>query len=102
MSINGRITGMIDGLAISIGLHVDYDKECPVTLKYFNVTQFGNIKINLTGIGPMNSMTSKLLSWLTNWWGDTIVNMIEVNVKKTIEELLSTYVCINYITTMLI
>lgn len=101
MSISGWITGGTDGLAASISLIVDYQKKCPVTLEYLKVTELGDIKIKMTGLGPINSATSRILSWLTNMWRKNLVSLIEVNVKNAIEKQLSKHACISYFTMML-
>ncbi|XP_014486902.1 PREDICTED: uncharacterized protein LOC106750817 [Dinoponera quadriceps] len=93
LALNGEITGTIDGLALSITAVIDYDKDCPLRLKHFKVTRFGDIKVKMTGLGAINSVTSKILSWLTNMWRKNIANLIEVNVKQNIEVQLNEKVC---------
>ncbi|EFN76406.1 uncharacterized protein LOC105190555 isoform X2 [Harpegnathos saltator] len=99
MRLNGKVTGSIDGLALTLSVVIDYDKECPIMLEYIKVTKVGDIKIKMTGLGLINSVTSKILSWLTNMWRKNIVSLVEVNVKNAINKHLRDYICTEFIST---
>lgn len=88
MSLNGELTGTINGISLAISIVADYDKACPLTMEYIKVTKIGDIQIDMTGLG-INSVTSKILSWLTNMWRENIVSLVEVTAKQTIDQLLS-------------
>lgn len=97
MNLHGHVTGSVDGLALAISVEVDYNKKCPLSLDYMKVTEIGNINIEMTGLGPINGITSKILSWLSNMWRNKIVSLVEVNVKHIIDELLNDVVCETYL-----
>lgn len=50
----------------------------------------------MTGLGPLNTLTSKVLTWLTRMWQDKIVKIVEVNVRNIAEKQLSEFLCKNY------
>jgi len=94
ITISGNILGIIDGLTITIKLVIDYDKKtCDVNLKYIKMTKLGKINLKMTGLGPLNSSTSKILTWLVRIWEDKIVKAVEVNVKNIAEEQLNEFIC---------
>jgi len=57
------------------------------------VTKLGKIKLKMTGLSPIDSLTSKILTWLTRMWQDKIVEAIEDNVKNVVEKQLSEFIC---------
>jgi len=57
------------------------------------VTKLGKIKLKMTGLGLINSLTSEILTWLTRMWQDKIVEAIEDNIKNVVEKQLSEFIC---------
>ncbi|XP_011870197.1 PREDICTED: uncharacterized protein LOC105563308 [Vollenhovia emeryi] len=95
ITVSGNILGTVNGLAIAAKLIIDYDKTCGINLEYVKVTKLGEIKLEMTGLGPLNSLTSKVLTWLTRMWKDRIVKAVEVNARNIAEEQLSEFICKN-------
>ncbi|KAL6265518.1 hypothetical protein P5V15_002313 [Pogonomyrmex californicus] len=93
ITVDGNILGTVDGLAIAAKLVINYDKTCGVNLEYIKVTELGKIKLKMTGLGPFNSLTSKILTWLTRMLQDKIVHTVEVNVRDVAEKQLSEFIC---------
>lgn len=60
------------------------------------MTELGKINLKMTGLGPLNTLTSKVLTWLTRMWQDKIVKIVEVNVRNIAEKQLSEFLCKNY------
>lgn len=67
-----------------------------MNLEYVKVTELGKINLKMTGLGPLNTLTSKVLTWLTRMWQDKIVKIVEVNVRNIAEKQLSEFLCKNY------
>ncbi|XP_036148710.1 uncharacterized protein LOC105828770 isoform X2 [Monomorium pharaonis] len=95
ITLRGNILGTIDELAIATKVIINYDKTCDVKLEYVKVTKVGKINLKMTGLGPLNYLTSKILTWLTSRWQNRIVKIVEVNVKNIAEEQLSEFTCKN-------
>ncbi|XP_024874551.1 uncharacterized protein LOC112456324 [Temnothorax curvispinosus] len=90
-TISGNILGTVDGLAMTARLVINYDKTCGVNLEYVKV-EFGKINLEMTGLGPLNSLASTIFTWLTEKWQDKIVKNIEINVKNIAEEQLTEFI----------
>lgn len=60
------------------------------------MTELGKINLKMTGLGPLNSLTSKILTWLTRMWQEKIVKTIEVNVRDIAQKQLNEFICQNY------
>lgn len=93
VAVDGKILGIIEGLALAASITIDYNQTCVVNLEYIKVTELGTVKIQMTGLGPLNSLTSTLLSWLTKKWQNDIIGLVQVNLKNIIEKELSDYIC---------
>ncbi|XP_071575217.1 uncharacterized protein [Temnothorax nylanderi] len=94
ITVSGNILGTVDGLAIRARLVIDYDKTCGVNLEYVKVTEFGKLNLEMTGLGPLNSLASTVFTGLTEKiWQDEIVKTIEVNVRNIAEKQLSEFIC---------
>lgn len=63
---------------------------------YIKVTEFGEIDLEMTGLGLLNNFTSKILTWLTTMWKNKIIKTIEYNMRDIIEEQLRKYICESY------
>lgn len=94
VTINGKLSGSIDGAALKARIAVDYNlKPCVVSLEYLNVTEFGRMTVNLTGLGALNDVSSKIINWITKTWRDSVIQSLETQMRATIESQLSAIDC---------
>lgn len=93
MGISGKIVGTVEGLALSLKVTVSCDETCVVHFDHAKVTQFGKLKLEMTGLGPLNHLTSNFLSWMTQLWQGTIAKLIESNVKHVAQEQIKIHIC---------
>lgn len=64
---------------------VDWKKR-RMTLEDLQITQVGKIKIHITGLGPLNFVASRLISWITLRSKETIILNIQKSLRERIEE----------------
>lgn len=95
INVNGKILGTVKGLAMAARVIIYYDETCDVNLEYIKVTELGKINFKITGLGPLNSFTSTILTWLTRMWQYRIIKVVEINMKDIAEKQLNNYLC-NY------
>jgi len=93
---SGKILGSIDGLAMDVKVIIYYDEMCNIKLEYLTITELGKINFKITGLGPLSSLTSTILNWLTKMWRHKMIQAVEVNVKDIAEKHLNDYICSNY------
>lgn len=96
VKVSGKILGSVEGLAMMAKMIINYEEMCNIKLEYVKITKLGKIDFKATGLGPLNSLTSSLVTWLTTMWQNRIIKVIEINVKNIAEKLLNDYVCNNY------
>lgn len=95
--MNGLVSAAIDGVAISAAVGIDYNqKPCRTILESLRVSQVGKIKVKLTGLGPLNKLGSKLITWITKKWQDEIVLKVEDQLAELIVQNLDRFECEKY------
>lgn len=94
IKVNGKMSGDINGMALDARVAADYTQTpCVMSLEDLQVTEFGKMKIHVTGLSPLNSLVSSLLNWVTEKWRDDIVRTIEKRLRKSVDSRLATFNC---------
>ncbi|XP_012277995.1 uncharacterized protein LOC105698373 [Orussus abietinus] len=97
LKVNGQISGTVAGTAIHVTVIVDYNQNpCVTTLDTLKVTEFGKAKINITGLGPLNWLTSKLLNYVAKTWREDVIKSIESKLRNTVTKQLNKFNCEKY------
>lgn len=97
MKVSGKMTGDVDGVALRAKVSVDYQwKPCKAMLEELEVTEFGKLKINVTGMGPLNSWVSSLINWVSKKWRDEILHEVQKKLKKILTHQLDKFQCEKY------
>ncbi|XP_058806378.1 uncharacterized protein LOC131672881 [Phymastichus coffea] len=97
IKVNGQLSATIDGVSISAVVGIDYNrKPCRTVLESLRVSELGKIKVKLTGLGPLNKLLSKLITWITKKWQDEIVGKIEEKLSELVIHNLDKFQCEKY------
>ena len=92
------MSAKIDGIAIDAKISVDYNQyPCKSTLEELKISEFGKMKIKVTGFGPLNSLASTIMTWITTKWQAAIAKSIETRIKEVLNHQLEAFDCEKYI-----
>ncbi|XP_033212304.1 uncharacterized protein LOC117169904 [Belonocnema kinseyi] len=87
VEVKGKLVADIDGFAISSKITVDYGRHpCKTRLEKFQISEFGNIKITVHGLGALDDLTSHFMTWVTKNWKQNISKLIEKKGKMRLQE----------------
>jgi hypothetical protein len=94
---HGKISGIIGKNSILLNATVTLDgHECSMTLNELVLNQFGGLNLNVTGLGPLNWLLSKISTWLLQHFKSEIKGKIESTLREEITEKLSHFDCLEY------
>ncbi|XP_014238201.1 uncharacterized protein LOC106659934 [Trichogramma pretiosum] len=94
IKVNGKLSADVEDAAITATASVDYNqKPCRVQLSDLRVSNVGKVKVKLTGLGPLNKLLSKLVSWITKKWTSEIVSLVEDKLRIIVAEHLNNFDC---------
>ncbi|XP_003424265.1 uncharacterized protein LOC100679065 [Nasonia vitripennis] len=94
IKVNGKLSASVDGVALAATVGVDYNqKPCRAVLDSLRVSQLGKVKVKLTGLGPLNKLLSKLVTWITKKWQDDIVKVVEKKLMDIVVKNLDKFNC---------
>ncbi|XP_043279275.1 uncharacterized protein [Venturia canescens] len=91
----GSVTGFVGGVALAIQVSANYDqKPCVATLDHIKVTRFGDIHINITGLGrSLEWLASTFSNWITSRWHKNIKVALETKIHALVQSKLSSFNC---------
>ncbi|XP_058806383.1 uncharacterized protein LOC131672882 [Phymastichus coffea] len=96
LSVSGHISVIIDGLSLTTSIVVDFSRvPCRIILQELQVENLGKMKINMTGLGPLNGLLSRFATWITKKWKEKIVVAVENKMRKVVQQHLSKFTCEN-------
>ncbi|OXU29030.1 hypothetical protein TSAR_008269 [Trichomalopsis sarcophagae] len=94
IKVNGKLSASVDGVSLAATVGVDYNqKPCRAVLDSLRVSQLGKVKVKLTGLGPLNNLLSKLVTWITKKWQDDIVKVVEKKLMDIVVKNLDKFNC---------
>jgi hypothetical protein len=94
----GKISGIIGNNSILLNATVTLaDKKCTMTLNELVLDQFGGLHLNVTGLGPLNWLVSKISTWILQHFNSEIKGKIESTLREEIIEKLSHFDCRGYL-----
>lgn len=80
-----------------ISVAVDYNqKPCKAILQDLRLTKLGKIKIKMTGLGPLNSLVSKMVTWISTKRKEELITKVESQVKDIVKKHLTKFNCEKY------
>ena len=95
--MSGKMSADVNGIAIDSKVAVDYNQHpCKAELEYFKISEFGKVKVKVTGLGPLNSLASSLVTWVTKKWHTDIAKLIEEKVSGIIKNQIQNFNCEKY------
>lgn len=95
---HGKIRGIIGQNSILLNATVTMaGHECSLTLNELVLNQFGGLSLNVTGLGPINWLFSKISTWVLQHFKSEIKGKIESTLREEITEKLSHFDCMEYL-----
>lgn len=95
---HGKIRGIIGKNSILLNATVILaGHECSLTLNELVLNQFGGLSLNVTGLGPINWLFSKISTWVLQHFKSEIKGKIESTLREEITEKLSHFDCMEYL-----
>lgn len=97
IEVKGHINGSIDGIKLEAEGSIDYSKmPCVKKIERAQITEFRTIKLDITGLYPLNSMTSSILEWIGRSYKNDIVKLIEDKLMEVGQQELTKVECERY------
>lgn len=97
IKVNGKMSTDVNGIAIDSKVSVDYNQQpCKAEIEYFRISEFGKVKVKVTGLGPLNSLASSLVTWITKKWHTDIGDLIESKVTAILQNQVENFNCEKY------
>lgn len=94
IKLDGHIDAAIDGISLGTSVSIDYTQTpCIATVQKMEVIQFGKIKVDISGLGPLNSMAGSIFGWIGEEWKKDITNVIETKLTSAIQQQLDVLNC---------
>lgn len=94
IKVDGHIDASIDGISLITSISLDYTQtQCTAKIENLKVTEFGKIKVDISGLGPLNSMASSIFGWIGEEWKTDIIDVIEKKLSSTVQTQLSAFDC---------
>lgn len=95
---HGKIRGIIGKNSILLNATVTLGAHnCTMTLNELVLNQFGELNLNVTGLGPLNWLFSKISTLILQHFKMEIKGKIESTLKEEITEKLSHFDCMEYL-----
>lgn len=92
--VSGHISAEVQNIALKAKLVVDYNaRPCVASLEYIKMTEFGHPKIKMSGLGPLNHLFSKLVSWVAGHWRNKISHKVEDSLRNAAQKQLPKLQC---------
>ncbi|XP_033211212.1 mite allergen Lep d 7-like isoform X2 [Belonocnema kinseyi] len=97
IKVSGQMSADVNGIAINSKVSVDYNQQpCKAEIEYFRISEFGKVKIRVTGLGPLNSLASSLVTWITKKLHTDIADLIETKVTDIMQTQVENFNCEKY------
>ncbi|KAJ8678947.1 hypothetical protein QAD02_014734 [Eretmocerus hayati] len=93
-TLSGRLSASLAGIGLMAAVGVDYgQRPCKAFLQDLQVSDLGELKIRFTGLGPLNKLLSKLVTWITKKCKNEIFDIIEKKLSDILKNILNNFNC---------
>ncbi|KDR17360.1 uncharacterized protein LOC110831786 [Zootermopsis nevadensis] len=94
---HGKINGIVGKNSILLKATVAWtNQNCTVALNQLVLDSFGDFKLKVTGLGPMNWLLSKISTWILQHFESEIKGRVESTLREEIEKKLDHFDCSKY------
>lgn len=95
---HGKISGIIGKNSILLNATVTLaGHKCTMALNELVLNQFTGLHLNVTGLGPLNWLFSKISTWILQHFKSEIKGKIESTLREEITQKLSHFDCMEYL-----
>ncbi|KAJ8678949.1 hypothetical protein QAD02_014736 [Eretmocerus hayati] len=94
LKVSGNLWASVKGAALDLTLNIDYNqKPCQTTLSNLQITKMGQVDVKVTGLSPLNSLLSKIISWIAEKWKTEVVVEVQDEIRTIVQEHISQFNC---------
>jgi len=94
IGVKGKLDAKVRSNAVSFSGGLDYTSgDCKLFIQTLTLSDLGKIDVHVTGLGKLNWLYSKIVTWVTSRLHNKIKETVENNIRKILEKELGKIKC---------
>lgn len=91
LSVSDRLYVKVNKNSVNFKISAQVGDSCEVRLEEVNITEFGDLRVDLRSLHKIKFVAENIVSWIVNMFDKNIKSLVEYNLRKIIDKELNNH-----------